>query len=155
VTRTTRFRPPIGREHAHWVCDPLDLNAIRAVAAEIRGRHDFRAFGNTGSPRKSTVRTVRRLRLVPRRSTFAFVVEGDGFLYNMVRTIAGTLIDAGRGRMTAADVREALANGDRTRVGPTAPACGLYLLRVLYAEPAFAGPDAGPRGVPGLFQPTR
>lgn len=155
LTRTSRFRPPIGREHAHWVSDPLDLAAVRAVAAELCGRHDFRAFGNTGSPRKTTVRTVRRLRLVPRRTGFAFVIEGDGFLYNMVRTIAGTLIEAGRGKLSASDVRDALASGDRTRAGPTAPACGLYLLRVLYAEPAFRGPDAGPRGVPGLFQPTR
>jgi tRNA pseudouridine38-40 synthase len=155
VTRTSRFRPPMGREHAHWLSDPLDLAAVRAAARELCGRHDFRAFGNAGSPRKTTVRTVHRLRLLARRSTFAFVVEGDGFLYNMVRTIAGTLIEAGRGKLTAQDVREALSSGDRTRAGPTAPACGLYLLRVLYSEPVFAGPDAGPRGVSGLFQPLR
>lgn len=151
VTATSRFRPPLGMQYAHWISDPLNLDAMRQAARDIVGEHDFRAFSNVGSPRKTTVRTVKRLRLVPRRRVFAFVVQADGFLYNMVRTIAGTLIDVGRGRLSPDCVREALAAGDRDLIGPTAPARGLYLLSTLYREDVFAGPDVGPRGRAGAF----
>jgi tRNA pseudouridine38-40 synthase len=149
---TERFRPPFGRGGAHWVPDPLDAAAMRAAGRELLGTHDFRAFASAGSPRKSTVRTLSHLRLVARRSGFWLVVQGDGFLYNMVRAIAGTLLEVGRGKLTPAAVGEILASRDRRRAGPTAPAEGLYLLSVLYGEPIFPGRDRGTRGTPGLFQ---
>jgi len=152
LTATSRFQPPFAREFMHWVYEPLDLGAMRAAARLLVGKHDFRAFGNTGSPRKTTVRTLRGLRILAHQRGLAFVVEADGFLYNMVRTIAGTLFDVGRGRFGPEQVREALETGERALAGPTAPACGLYLLRVRYAEQVFPGPDRGPRGVPGVFQ---
>jgi len=148
---TTRFRPPLGGDQAHWIPHSLDLAAMRAAARHLAGEHDFAAFANAGSPRRSTVRTVRRLRLVARRQRLALVIEADGFLYNMARTIAGTLIAVGRGRRAADSVAAALESGERTQAGPTAPARGLTLLRVRYAEPTFSGPDAGPRGAPGAF----
>lgn len=151
VVATSRFRPPIGRAHVHWVAWPLDLQRMRAAAALLVGRHDFRAFGNTGSPRSSTVRTLQHLRIVPRKRGFAIVARADGFLYNMVRNLAGTLLDVGRGKRGLADIERALATGERTAAGPTAPACGLYLLSVRYAEPVFRGPDAAGAGSPGLF----
>ena len=92
------------------------------------------------------------VRLLARREHFSVVVQGDGFLYNMVRNMVGTLLDVGRGTRAASDVSAALASGDRDLVGPTAPARGLYLARVLYPEPTFMGPDSGPAGTPGLFQ---
>ncbi len=97
------------------------------------------------------MRTVSAVRLVARRERFAIVVQGDGFLYNMVRTIAGTLIDVGRGKLAPEQVAAALAECDRNLAGPTAPARGLYLLRVLYHEPTFRGRHQGPGGVPGLI----
>lgn len=151
LTLTTRFRPPFGREQAHWVPQSLDYEAMRRAAAQLVGRHDFRAFANTGSERKSTVRRVSSLRFLARRERFAFVIQADGFLYNMVRTIAGTLIDVGRRRLDPDCVRRALASADREEVGPTAPARGLYLASVRYSEPVFPGPDRGPHGTPGLF----
>ncbi len=132
LTWTTRFRPPWPREYAHWVPHALDLAALREAAAAIVGCHDFRAFQSTGSPRSSTVRTVRALRVLARTERLAFVIEGDGFLYNMVRTIAGTLLDVGRGRLDPGCVARALESGERDELGPTAPAAGLYLLAVLY-----------------------
>jgi len=150
---TTRFRPPLLREHQHWVNVPLDLAAMRDAARRMVGRHDFVAFGNTGSQRKTTVRTVHGVRLLARQDHFAVVVQGDGFLYNMVRNMVGTLLDVGRGKRPGSDVDRALEGGARDHVGPTAPARGLYLARVLYPEPVFAGRDVGPAGVPGLFQP--
>ncbi len=151
LTLTSRSRPPLGRALAHWVREPLDLAAMRRAAGHLRGRRDFRALASSGSPRKSTVRTLSSIRILARRRAFAVIVQGDGFLYNMVRTIAGTLIDVGRGHMEADALPEILASGDRRRAGPTAPACGLYLASVLYPEPVFAGRDAGPRGAAGLF----
>ncbi len=148
---TGRFAPPFGRAHAHWVRDPLDLAAMRAAAARMVGERDFSAFANAGSPRKSNVRRLASVHVVARRRGFGVVVQGSGFLYNMARTIAGTLLHVGRGRMTPDEVEAALAARDRDRAGPTAPAQGLYLLRVLYREPVFAGRLRGPHGVAGLF----
>lgn len=152
VVRTETFPLPFARAHWHWVTEPLDLGAMRAAARHFRGRHDFGALAGAGSPRKSNVRTIRALHLVARRNGFALVVEGDGFLYNMVRTLAGTLLDVGRGKRDPESVPELLASRDRKRAGPTAPPEGLYLLRVLYAEPSFAHPPRGPRGLVRVFR---
>lgn len=152
VVCTSRFRLPFAHEHTHWVRDPLDLAAMREACARFVGKRDFAALASSGSPRSSTVRTVRSVKLRARRSGFAVVVEGDGFLYNMVRTMAGTLIEVGRGRRRPEDVTRVLESLDRRSAGPTAPPGGLYLLSVLYDERPFRAPDRGPRGVPGLFQ---
>lgn len=136
--QTARFRPPIGPGYAHFVRDPLDLQAMRMAAAALVGTHDFQAFGNTGSPRHSTVRTVHGVRVLARRGGLGIVVQGNGFLYNMVRTMAGTLLAVGKGRMTPDEVSAALEARDRKLAGPTAPARGLTLVRVLYDEPTFS-----------------
>ena len=151
VTRTTRFRPPFGRELAHWVNHPLDFAAMRRAADDLVGRHDFVAFSSTGSERKTTVRTIHAVHFLKRRERFALVVQGDGFLYNMVRIIAGTLLDVGRGKLSPEVVARALETGERKGLGATAPPTGLYLVSVLYPERPFLGPDAGPRGTAGLF----
>jgi tRNA pseudouridine38-40 synthase len=151
LVATARFRPPFGRTYQHWVHDKLDLRAMRAAAALLLGRHDFSAFASSGSPRKSNVRHLRALHLLARRERFALVAQADGFLYNMVRALAGTLIDVGRGKLAPEDVRAILERRDRKQAGPTAPPEGLYLVSVQYAEPVFAGRDRGPRGAPGLF----
>lgn len=148
---TSRFRPPHGRELAHWINSSLDLERMRRAAACLRGRHDFSAFASSGSQRATNVRTLAHLRVVARRSRVAFVAQADGFLYNMVRALAGTLIDVGRGKLSVDDVRAALASRDRSRAGPTAPPQGLYLLSVRYGEVVFPGRDRGPAGVPGAF----
>jgi tRNA pseudouridine38-40 synthase len=135
---TTRFRPAFGAERAHWTSWPLDVARMRRASRALIGMHDFAAFGNTGSPRSTTVRTVHHLRFVARRERFYFVIQGDGFLYNMVRTIAGTLIDVGRGKIPEDAPARALVSRDRDDAGPTAPACGLCLVSVQYPERAFA-----------------
>lgn len=137
LVQTTRHRPVIGPQYQHWEPGVLDFDAMRAAAKRMVGERDFAAFGNTGSPRKTTVRHVSQVRIVRRRERFAVIVQGNGFLYNMVRTMAGTLLAAGKGRMTPDDVTAALESRDRKKAGPTAPARGLTLVRALYHEPLF------------------
>ncbi len=151
VVQTTRHKPPIGRELVHWEPLPLDRAAMVAAAQRMVGERDFAAFASAGSPRTTTVRHVQHVRFLVRHERFAIVVQGNGFLYNMVRTMAGTLIAVGKHGMTPDDVTRALDACDRRLAGPTAPARGLYLVRVLYDEPTFVGRDLGPRGAPGLI----
>lgn len=133
-------RPVFGRDYAWWLRKPLDVSAMRSAARWLRGRHDFASFAsNPGYQRtRGTVRCIQHLHLVPRSSGLDLVVQGDGFLYNMVRAIAGTLRDVGWGRLAPDGVRDVLAACDRSRAGATAPAHGLYLVRVLYPRSALS-----------------
>jgi tRNA pseudouridine38-40 synthase len=144
-------RPAVGRGYYHWVRRRLDVAAMRAAAALLRGRHDVASFANNpGYERKhGTVRTMRHLHLRQRGRMLDFWVQGDGFLYNMVRAFAGTLLDVGLGRYGPLHVAEILAARDRRVAGATAPAHALYLVRVLYADDLFAG-DACETGVDAL-----
>jgi tRNA pseudouridine38-40 synthase len=130
------------RRYVHEVWEKLDMDAMNAAAARIVGEHDFAAFAAAGHGRLSTIRTVfacgvreqpppanalpgqgRRLRIE---------VSGNGFLYNMVRIIAGTLVEVGRGRLTPDDVAAAIEAQDRTQAGPTLPPTGLCLEWIKY-----------------------
>lgn len=123
----------------HWhVARPLDVGAMQGAAGVLLGRHDFAAFRAADCERKTTVRQVRRVAVrwpdPGRREEIFIEVEATAFLKNMVRIIVGTLVEVGKGRMTAAQV-EALLRGPapaRARAGPTAPAHGLLLYRVDY-----------------------
>ncbi|MEW6074571.1 MAG: tRNA pseudouridine(38-40) synthase TruA [Planctomycetota bacterium] len=137
LVRLGPVRPPFGRAHSHWVPHALDLGAMRQAARAFLGERDFSAVANAGSPRRSNVRRIGALHLFARRRALGVLIQGDGFLYNMVRTIVGTLLDVGRGKLAAGAVPAILSAGDRREAGPTAPAEGLYLLSVLYPEPCF------------------
>jgi len=147
-------RPAIGRDLYHWVRRPVDLGAMRAAAQCLRGRHDFASFAsNPGYPRKrGTVRALHHVHLLPRPGGFDFVVQGGGFLYNMVRNLIGSLLEVGYGNRPPGWFAEVLAARDRRAAGPTAPPHGLYLLRVLYAKdlsPAGDEPGREPDGEDG------
>lgn len=131
---TNRVRPVHRRAYCAWVRVPLDLAAMRESAACLVGEHDFAAFAtNPGYTRtRGTVRRVDRLHLIDRRHGFDLFIQGNGFLYNMVRTIAGTLIWVGKGKLPADAVAHILASRDRREAGPNAPPQGLFLQRVLY-----------------------
>jgi tRNA pseudouridine38-40 synthase len=132
VVRNTPFPAAFGRQHHHWVRGPLDLARMRRGARHLVGEHDFTSFASAGSPRSTNVRRVAALHLRRRRDTLYFVIQGTGFLYNMVRAIAGTLLEVGKGKLEPDAVATILAARSRGEAGPTAPASGLYLLRVLY-----------------------
>ncbi len=110
----------------------LDAAAMRRAAAPLLGRHDFRCFETEWPNRASSVRTINHLALSRLGDWVWLDVEADGFLYNMVRAIAGTLMNVGRGYWPEGQVATILEAGDRTLAGPTAPAAGLFLMRVTY-----------------------
>ncbi len=125
------------RRRTAWYCRfDLDAPAMHRAAQALVGTHDFRSFQTQGSSRKTTVRTIYDIQVRrgegPDRHVIAVEVEADGFLYNMVRTIVGSLVQVGRGNRSEAWVGEILAAADRRAAGPTAPARGLCLLRVEY-----------------------
>ena len=124
---------PFLRRYACQSRHKLDAAAMRRAAEPLKGRHDFSSFETEGSPRMSSVRTILHL-AVNRVGDWIWIdVEADGFLYNMVRAIAGTLMYVGRGFWPESQVAAILQSGDRTQAGPTAPAQGLFLMRVVYA----------------------
>lgn len=111
---------------------PLDAVAMARAAEPLKGRHDFHSFETDWPNRMSSVRTITHL-AVNRFGDYIWIdVEADGFLYNMVRAIAGTLINVGRGYWPESRVAEIISAEDRTQAGPTAPAQGLFLVRVTY-----------------------
>jgi len=146
VVSTTR--PAIGRQLYHWVRRPVDLQAMRCAVQLFRGKHDFASFAtNPGYPRKrGTVRTVQHAHLLRRAEGFDFAVQGDGFLYNMVRTMMGSLLEVGYGLHQPEWITELLSARERSQAAATAPAAGLYLVRVLYARDWSPRP---PHAIPG------
>jgi tRNA pseudouridine38-40 synthase len=110
----------------------LDAALMARAAACLRGRHDFHSFETEWPNRASSVRTITHLAVNRFGDWIWLDVEADGFLYNMVRAIAGTLMNVGRGYWSESRVAEILNARDRTRAGPTAPAQGLFLMRVTY-----------------------
>lgn len=150
-------RRPLAYRHTVYHCwTPLRVDAMRAAAAALVGEHDFAAFTNAGHGRLSTVRTLHACDVerhpltgsvgdepppAPGRGELHVVVRGNGFLYNMVRIIAGTLVEVGRGRFDADHVRRLLTEGDRRLAGPTLPPQGLCLEWIRYDGPIDAGAE--------------
>lgn len=121
-----------------WFCPaPLDIGRMRAGAARLTGRHDFTAFMAKGSAVSDTVRDLRRLEVERSGEFVTITAEADGFLYNMVRILAGTLAAVSEGRIDPADLPAILESGDRHRTGATLPPQGLYLCRVAYPKERF------------------
>jgi tRNA pseudouridine38-40 synthase len=125
-------RSPRQQRFAWHLPRPLDVPAMRAAARPLVGRHDFAGFRAADCESKTTVRTLRRLDVLRSGDLVEIDVEADAFLKNMVRILAGTLAEAGVGKLGPADVERLLGSGDRTLAGPTAPPWGLALIRVNY-----------------------
>ena len=133
----TKIAIPVYDRYAYHVYHALDVSMMRKAGELLMGEHDFSAFCSAGSQVKSKVRTVYEVTVqeepVPGcngGSRICIRVRGNGFLYNMVRIIAGTLLEVGQGRRTLQDVEEALASGERKKAGPTAPPQGLTLMEI-------------------------
>ena len=129
-----RLRPLLDRHLVWHIPHPLDVEAMHRAGQVLVGTHDFASFQSAGSPRDSTVRTMTDVQVTRedarQPSRIHIEVAGDGFLYNMVRNIVGTLVDVGAGRRPAEWISEVLSACDRQAAGQTAPPQGLLLLQV-------------------------
>lgn len=127
-----RYPLPVETRYAHFVYGDLDIAAMKKAARYIEGEHDFASFCAAGSQVKSTVRTVCSVEVTKPDDILYIRVCGEGFLYNMVRIIAGTLLEVGMHRRTPENVKEVIEAKDRKLAGPTAPAKGLHLLQLVF-----------------------
>lgn len=110
----------------------MDLDAMKTAARHFVGTHDFASMRTLGTPVKSTVRTVFKCEINEENGIIAISVSANGFLYNMARTIVGTLLDVATGKTLPEDIPEILKSGDRSKAGATAPAHALYMTNVIY-----------------------
>lgn len=126
------FPSAILRERAWFMPYPLNARFMNEAARMLPGEHDFRAFTQSESTVKSTVRTVLHAGIEARRDILEFRIEADGFLKRMVRLIVGTLVQVGKEKITPAQFYEILESGEKTKFVHAAPARGLYLKKVRY-----------------------
>jgi tRNA pseudouridine38-40 synthase len=126
------YMDPFIRHFAAKCFYPLDINSMRRAAKYLIGRHDFKSFRTADGQEKNSVRTIKSIKIEKNADMINIYIEGNGFLYNMARNIAGTLIEVGRGKFEAASVKEIIAKRDRKSSGPTMPAKGLCMMRVAY-----------------------
>ena len=139
LSRTYRYvllnrpvRPALAARHAGWHHAPLAAEPMREAAALLLGEQDFSAFRAAACQAKSPVRTLHRIDIERKGECIEFTLRANAWLQHMVRNIVGTLVEVGLGRWTPARVAAIRASLDRTQAGPTAPAQGLFLVRVLY-----------------------
>ena len=125
---------PIRRLYTYFTYSKLDVDAMKEAAKELVGEHDFASFCSAGSQVESTVRTVYSLDITKDDDEIVFVVRGNGFLYNMVRIIVGTLLEVGEGSKSPEDIKEILDSRDRQKAGKTAIAKGLKLVEIDYCN---------------------
>ena len=135
LIHTAEVRDPLLRDRAWHIGRPLDIEAMRRAAAVLIGTHDFAAFQAANDPRENTVRTMRAIEVHDgfwgHDSLIAIDVHGNAFLKNMVRILAGTLYEAGRGRYTVERIASLVGeSGARALAGPTAPPQGLTLVSI-------------------------
>lgn len=126
------FVNPIFRKSSVFVHEKLDILAMNEAAQHLIGKHDFKCFCAAGSSVQSTVRTIFDCVVQKQGNFVTILITGDGFLYNMVRIIAGTLLEVGKGKKKVEDIAGIIESKDRTKAGMTAPAKGLTLLEIFY-----------------------
>lgn len=129
-----RFPIPIHRLYSHFVYYPLQVEAMSEAAKYIIGEHDFKSFCSTRTQVTDTVRTIYDIKVKKEDSMITITISGNGFLYNMVRIIVGTLMKVGLGIYPPNHVKEILEKKDRMAAGPKAPANGLTLINIEYPD---------------------
>ena len=122
---------PIYRAYTYHVYGSIEMEQMRRAATYLIGEHDFKAFCSANTQVDSTVRTIYDISITKNEDNIVSIdIEGNGFLYNMVRIIVGTLLQVGMGKIDVEDVKRILESKDRNNAGPTAPAKGLILDRI-------------------------
>ncbi|EDO57088.1 tRNA pseudouridine(38-40) synthase TruA [Clostridium sp. L2-50] len=127
-----RFEMPSKRLYAAFCYYPMDIERMNQAAAYLVGEHDFKSFCSAGAQVQTTVRTIYAVNVTKEDDMVHIRITGNGFLYNMVRIIAGTLMQVGTGLMEPERVKEILEARDRSKAGPTAVAKGLTLVEIRY-----------------------
>lgn len=129
-----KYENPIGRQYAHFVYAPLNVEKMQQAAQYLLGEHDFKSFCVAKAQVLTTVRTIYDVTVKKEGNYLTIRVCGSGFLFNMVRIIVGTLLEIGRGNMEPEQMQEILEAKDRQKAGPTAPARGLTLVEFEFVE---------------------
>jgi tRNA pseudouridine38-40 synthase len=127
-----QFPMPTMRNYCWHVPYPLDVEAMKKASFFLKGTHDFSAFKASSTKKVNPVKTIYDLSVEKNDEIIKIEVEANGFLYNMVRIIVGTLVYVGLGKIKAGDIPAIIESKDRTKAGITAPPQGLYLIRILY-----------------------
>lgn len=143
-----QFPIPTQRLYTHFTYVPLDIEKMAEAGHYLVGEHDFKSFCGAGAQVKTTVRRVQEVSVVREDDLITIKIRGKGFLYNMVRIIAGTLMEIGGGMYPPEHMKEILEARDRQAAGPTAPARGLTLMGIQYLEERRESQDM--EGVSGI-----
>lgn len=126
-------RSSLQKNYSYHVSKKLDLTKMKLASEKLIGTHDFKAFMSNGSSIQNTVRTIYTINFDKSHNNICVSFHGNGFLYNMVRIIVGTLVQIGTGKRPVEDIEQILLSKDRTRAGYRAPAQGLFLEKVHYS----------------------
>ena len=133
LINTAPIRPVLARNQWHRA-GTLDIQKMQQAAQRLVGKKDFKSFASAADQRESSVRTITLCQVELEGDVIKISVAADGFLYNMVRNIVGTLVEVGRGRWEPDRIDTILEAKDRNAAGPIAPACGLCLIEIYYAD---------------------
>jgi len=126
------YRSSLLKDSVYFYPYPLDTKLMQRQARILLGRHNFKAFQASDKKERNSVRTIKQLKIIKDKDLIYIDIEADGFLYNMVRNIVGTLIEIGRGKFSAGSLRKIMLSKKRRLAGPTLPARGLCLVEVKY-----------------------
>lgn len=129
-----QFPNPIERLYSHFVYYPLDVEKMQRAADYLVGEHDFKSFCTPKPDVENTVRTIYSIRVTKVEHMVTIRINGNGFLYNMVRIIVGSLMKVGMGMIPPEEIKNILEAKDRTKAGHKAPACGLTLVEIEYPK---------------------
>ncbi|MGN1310936.1 MAG: tRNA pseudouridine(38-40) synthase TruA [Clostridia bacterium] len=132
IINNSKYGSAIYRDLEYHMPIKLDVEAMQKAIKYFEGEHDFKGFKASGTSSKSSVRTIYSAKVLQEGDRIKIELEGNGFLYNMVRIIAGTIVDVGLGKIRPEEIPEIINSKDRNRAGKTLPPQGLYLVEVYY-----------------------
>jgi len=133
IVNNSKYRSGLNYNHEYHFNNELDYKSMKKAAEYFEGTYDFKGFMASGSSIKDTIRTIEKVQIKKREDgQIIFNFTGNGFLYNMVRIMVGTLLDVGVGKIKPEEIKDIIKSKDRTKAGKTVPAQGLYLVEVYY-----------------------
>lgn len=132
IINNSRQGTSIYRDLEYHMPIKLNIEEMKKAIKHFEGEHDFTGFKASGTSSKSSIRTIYKAEILEQNDIIKIEITGNGFLYNMVRIIAGTLVDVGLGKIKEEEVPQIISSRDRTKAGKTLPAHGLYLVEVIY-----------------------